>query len=190
MTKRAPIRQLPSAEFLRSVLDYNPETGALVWRAKPATTKANKCFNTKYAGKPAGGLTVGRPDGSNRYIVVGMRCDGVYNQFQSHRIIWKMVTGEEPPDFLDHGDGDELNLKWENFRSATNGQNIQNSKLRKDNKSGVKGVCWDAYHAKWVAHIGINGKQTKLGRFNSIVEAAEIVNAARAKMHGEFSRFE
>ena len=99
------------------------------------------------------------------------------------------MTGEDPSEIIDHKDGDTLNLKWPNLRPATNGTNIQNSKLRSDNKSGVKGVCWDTYHKKWVAHVTVDGKQVKIGRFKTIEEATVAVEAARERMHGEFARF-
>lgn len=185
---RAPIRLLPSRETLVELLSYAPDTGELLWKARDSATEEGRRFNARFASKPAGGLSTGRQDGSNRYLVVGLRIDGRQQQFGAHRIIFKMMTGLEPPAFVDHHDGDELNLRWENLRPATNGQNIQNSKLRKDNKSGVKGVCWDRGRGKWLAVIGANKRYVKVGRFDSVKEAAAAIEKARLELHGEFAR--
>lgn len=174
---------LPSAAELQTLFDYSEETGGLTWKRRSGNSRSDLGFNNKVGGKPAGTVHAGR-DG-NKYLVIGI--GGSY--FKAHRIIWKMVTGEEPPEFIDHEDGDNFNNRFGNFRDADNGKNLQNAKLRKDNKSGVKGVSWDAHHKKWAACIAINGKQTRLGRFDTIEAAAAVVNAARGKVHGKFARY-
>lgn len=98
------------------------------------------------------------------------------------------MTGRDPQHFVDHIDGDKLNNKWANLREADNGQNKQNGSLYRNNRSGVKGVCWDASHKAWRAYIGVNGVQRKLGRFKSINDAASAVAAERERLHGEFAR--
>lgn len=60
--------------------------------------------------------------------------------------------------------------------------------LRADNKSGVKGVCWDAYHQKWAAYISIGARQRKLGRFEEFADAVSAVEAERENLHGEYAR--
>jgi hypothetical protein len=162
-------RALPSQEELLRLLDYNQEDGSLTWRLN---------------GKTAGTVTKGRHDGSNRYLVVGIR----RQQYASNRLIFKMMTGRDPAEFIDHADGDNLNMRWSNLREATNGQNLWNAKLRSNNKSGIKGVMWDKQHKKWRSYISDGNRQIKLGRFGSIEEAARVVNDARVSLHGEFAR--
>lgn len=186
--KRKPIRILPAVELLRSLLDYDPVTGSLRWKSKSATSHLNKIFNSKYAGKAAGSMSAGRAHGDNKYLVVGVRDAGRYQQFPAHRIIWKIVTGEEPPPLIDHKDGDAVNMKWNNLRAATNGQNIRNAKLRSDNISGVKGVSWDSGHKKWRAIISIDKRYVRLGRYDTIAQARAVIELEREKMHGEFAR--
>jgi hypothetical protein len=99
-----------------------------------------------------------------------------------------MMTGRDPAEFIDHADGDNLNMRWSNLREATNGQNLWNAKLRSNNKSGIKGVMWDKQHKKWRSYISDGNRQIKLGRFGSIEEAARVVNDARVSLHGEFAR--
>lgn len=186
--KRAPIRKLPDRDLLDCLLSYDPQTGILVWKERRPENRAAKAFNARFAGKPAGTISVGRDDGSNRYLVIGMRPEGRYQQYQAHRLIWKMMTGNDPPEFIDHVDGNCLNNMWENLRAASNGQNIQNAKRRRDNKSGVKGVCWDAAQKKWRAYISIGVKQRKLGRFDRLADAVAAVDTERAKLHGAYAR--
>lgn len=180
--RRAPIKLLPAAEYLRAVLIYDRETGDLTWRRREGKTKSDIGFNHRVGGKKAGTLT------RRGYLQVGFRLDGKLIYFLAHRIIWKMMTGEDPPKQVDHIDGDRGNNRWENFRSASHGQNRQNAKLQRDNKSGVKGVSWDKYHQRWVAQIGVNGLNFRIGRYRDIEDAETAILAARADLHGEFAR--
>lgn len=178
MGRRSDIKPLPSLERLRELLSYDETTGVLIWKMQPPTSRSNIGFNNKCGGKVAG--TVG--DGG--YIMLGI--GKVY--YLAHRIIWKMMTGEDPVDLIDHEDTNRGNNRWINLREASNGPNIQNSRIRKDNKSGFKGVHWDKHHNAWKATLGINGKQIGLGRYKDVNQAAEVRRIASEKMHGEFAR--
>jgi hypothetical protein len=173
--RRTDIKPLPSCEELHRLFAYDPTTGKLTWRLKPHQ-KAQRI----QPGDDVGTVKKGR----GNYLSIGIG----RKYYLAHRIIWKMTTGDDPADQIDHVDGDRLNNRWNNLRPASNGQNKWNSSLSRNNKSGVKGVCWDAGHKKWKAYISIGGKQSRLGRFASIDEAAVAVNAARTKLHGEFAR--
>ena len=178
MGRRSDIKPLPSLERLNELLTYDEYTGLLIWKMLPAISRSNICHNNKCGGKVAGTISV------KGYVMIGI--GKVY--YLAHRIIWKMMTGEDPIDQVDHEDTNRSNNRWKNLRQAANGPNIQNSKLRKDNSSGVKGVFWDNHHKKWRAVITTNGKSHRLGRFSSIEEAAAVISAARLQMHGEFAR--
>jgi len=118
--------ELPSSEELNELLDYDPKTGVLTWRARPATSKINKNFNARFAGKEAGTVESW-----------GYRQLRVYGKLQmAHRVIWKMVKGEEPPDHLDHKDGDPSNNRWKNLRDATAFSNVWNRSQNRNNTSG------------------------------------------------------
>lgn len=118
--------------------------------------------------------------GDKGYRIVGI--DGDY--YLAHRIIWKMVSGSDPLDQVDHEDTDRLNNRWANLRAASNGPNIQNSRLRKDNRSGNKGVFWDAAREVWTATINTQ----RLGRFKFKQDAINARVSAAAKLHGSFMR--
>jgi len=178
MGRRSDIKPLPSLERLNALLSYDESAGTLTWKMQPDTSRSNINFNNKCGGKIAGTV------GAKGYLIIGI--GKVY--YLAHRIIWKMKTGVDPTDIIDHEDTVRLNNRWLNLRDAANGPNIQNSKIRKDNKSGVKGVFWDPTHKAWVAAIGVNGKQTRLGRFKDINQASEARRIASEKMHGQFAR--
>lgn len=169
---RAPIKTLPGKEELDRLFSYDPETGALSWKVQ-----INRAWHAR-PGTAAGTTTM------RGYLQVGI--SGVY--YLVHRIIWKMMTGEDPTDQIDHVDGDRKNNKWANLRAADASQNMSNRKVGRNNNSGIKGVCWDRYHKAWVAYIGIGGEQKRLGRFKSIEEAAAARQEASARSHGEFAR--
>lgn len=178
MGRRSDIKPLPSLERLNELLSYNEETGVLTWKMLAPTSHSNIGFNNKCGGKVAGTI------GLKGYLVVGIE----KSYYLAHRIIWKMVTGEDPPDQVDHRDTDRLNNRWSNFRSTENGKNIQNSKMRCDNKSGVKGVHWEADRQMWRGVISVEGKQIKIGRFHDLGAARIAMEEARQKLHGEFAR--
>lgn len=178
MGLREDIKPLPSVERLNELLSYDEDTGALRWRVLPATIRSNICFNNRVGGTSAGTV------GSGGYLVVGIK----RRYYLAHRLIWKIETGQDPGGVVDHIDGNKLNNRFSNLRLATHGQNIQNSKLRVDNASGVKGVHWDVGHKKWRAVLTTNGNSVRIGRFDSIYAARNAIEHMRAEMHGAFAR--
>lgn len=75
-----------------------------------------------------------------------------------------------------------------NLRIATSGQNKRNTRRRKDNSSGYKGVCYVEKRKKWMARISLNGKEKFLGYFDSAQSAADAYAYAAPIFHGEFAR--
>lgn len=70
-----------------------------------------------------------------------------------HRVIWKMMTGEDPGT-MDHIDGIRDNNRWGNLRSVTLRENSRNMRRPSTNTSGVVGVGWNRRLGKWVVQIG------------------------------------
>lgn len=154
-----------TAERLRSLLHYDPETGAFTRRRSVQGFHAN--------------TTAGVLHKASGYIIVGVD----RRRYRAHRLAWLCMTGEWPSE-VDHRNGDRADNRWENLREATRSQNNANQKRRHDNSSGVKGVSWDTLNRRWRAYI--NGKQ--IGRFDSIDEAAAARAAAARALYGEFAR--
>lgn len=87
---------------------------------------------------------------------------------------------------VDHRDGDGLNCRRINLRPAPDGRNQHNSRTRKDNTSGYKGVS--PFRNKWAANIRLKGKRTFLGYFDTPEAGAAAYAAAAVRMHGDFAR--
>ena len=66
----------------------------------------------------------------------------------------------------------------------------QNSKKRKDNKSGFKGVSKHKKNESWVASIQKDGKRKHLGSFSTKEEAAKAYAKAAEILHGDFMRLD
>jgi hypothetical protein len=106
-----------------------------------------------------------------------------------HRLV--ALTHIENPDNkkeVDHIDGNSLNNNPLNLRETNRFQNSYNSKLRKNNTSGHKGICWYASKSKWVVRIRKNGKNHFLGLFANKEDAIKTSIEARKKLHGTFGR--
>jgi hypothetical protein len=88
---------------------------------------------------------------------------------------------------VDHINGDGLDNRKANLRTATPRQNAWNS--RAYGKSRYKGIWQVKETGKWCARIKVNGKVRNLGRFSDEVEAAKAYDRAARKMCGEFARF-
>lgn len=74
-----------------------------------------------------------------------------------------------------------------NLRGVTPSQNGMNSKLNKNNTSGVTGVSWSKQKNKWNAYIMINRKKHNLGYYKQFDDAVKVRKDAEEKCFGEFS---
>jgi len=88
---------------------------------------------------------------------------------------------------IDHKDQNPLNNQRKNLRAATNSQNQHNRGCNKNNTSGVKGVVFDKSRGKYRAQIMVEGKCHNLGRFDTVAEAAAVVQHKREELVGEFA---
>lgn len=156
----API-ELPPAELLRNLLDYNPVTGILTWKPKPEAFHAAAHWNNHYAGKEAGSA---RGDGYRRISING-------KGYSSHRIAWLLHYGTVPTE-IDHVNGKRDDNRIINLRNVTTAENRKNHAKPSNNTSGVVGVVWSRAIRRWNAQIKVNRKCIFLGSFATIEEAA------------------
>lgn len=152
-------------------LEYNSQTGAFVW-------KVNKKGHVK-CGDNAGSIhTRGYVT-----IVLNGKC------YLAHRLAL-IISGVDLKqiDQVDHINGNRSDNRLSNLRIANHAQNCQNSKLRKDNQSGIKGVSYRKDRNKWRARIRKDGKQILIGEFKTAEQAQVAYCEAAKKYFGEFAR--
>lgn len=153
---------------LRELIEYNPETGAMVW-LKPTSNRVK-------TGARAGSL------GGNGYWQI--KLDGVVYNY--HRIAWFYAKGVWPDRWIDHKNGDITDNRLENLRLSTISQNAGNSKIRSNNTVGFKGV--ERKRGKFSARIKCGGYRLNLGVFKKAEEAHEAYIEAAKRLFGEFAR--
>lgn len=74
------------------------------------------------------------------------------------------------------GNYEPINCKW-----GTKTEQSRNQRIRKDNTSGVRGVCWHKRDAKWEVVIKVNKKRVHLGNFDNFEEAVKARMIAEEK---------
>ena len=93
---------------------------------------------------------------------------------------------------VDHINGNPLDNRKKNLRVCTHSQNQMNRKLRRDSRSGFKGVWLSPDGSIIKAYIGVpntSGKKTiKLGSFKTIEEAARAYDAKAKELFGEYAK--
>lgn len=106
----------------------------------------------------------------------------------------RQILGMEHSDKrqADHIDMNSLNNRRSNLRIGTQGQNLLNKKVRKNSRTGVKGVTLNNNKpgGNYYSHIRYKGVYIGLGTSATIEEAARKYAEASAKLHGEFGRTE
>lgn len=130
-------KELPTADDLRKLLRYEPETGRLFWRERPYghqwADKQVYLFNRRFAGKEAGW-----PRGTG-YLSVRIKWKGQKLVFQAHRVAWCMEFGRWPNE-VDHINGDRADNRLANLRDGDRSFNQRNRRMHKNNSTGIAGV--------------------------------------------------
>lgn len=194
-------RREKPVELLRSLLEYDPETGDLTWKYRPPEAFQNprqevggrqktqgqmaSAWNTRWAGKPAFTSTRG-----------GYRVGAVHQTLLfAHRVVWAMHHGEWPPHEMevDHINGDRADNRIVNLRVVTPLENSRNKRLQKINRSGYSGVQWSEARERWEATISDRGTSYHLGSYHTKAEAVAARNAAERVLgyhekHGRVDR--
>ncbi len=105
--------------------------------------------------------------------------------FAGHRIIWKMYYGEDPKYFIDHINGIKNDNRIENLRDIERGYNTINlNSLKNNNKTGFTGVS-KLKSGKYRSYITIEQKQTTLGHYDTVEEAALVRELKFIELYGE-----
>ncbi|MCK9544725.1 MAG: HNH endonuclease [Novosphingobium sp.] len=148
--RRRGRRELPGRGDLARIFRYDHETGALLWHNDGSAAETDA----------AGG----------RYRSVRF----MGQQWLSHRVVWKMFTGQEPSE-IDHINGDGLDNRLSNLRATTPALNSRNRALPRA-KHGKHGVV--PYGQRWRASAG----GLYLGTFSKHEDAVAAREAAEVAL--------
>lgn len=151
-------------------LSYDPQTGEIRRIAYASSMGARQ-----HLGKIAG--TVHKRSGY-RWITFRGRC------IMASRLAWLLHYGVWPSLFIDHIDGDKLNNRISNLREATRTQNNRNAAVRRDNKLGVRGICFDKQCPLTPYRVAVGNEW--IGHFKTLEEAKAARDGAVQSKYGAF----
>ncbi len=143
-------------ESLKSVLDYNQESGVFTWKVLAASHLP--------PGTRAG---YRMPSHGKFYLWITV----FGRQMPAHRLAFLYMNGSLPLCEVDHIDGCGENNAFKNLRLVTRAENCKNRRLGANNKSGVPGVMWVDRRQRWETRININGKQKTIRTTKDFFEA-------------------
>ncbi len=157
--------QEPTAEEVRRIFNYDPDTGVLTH------TEANK-YVPELHGKRAGHLH----HQGYRDVVIRHRL------YREHRIVWLYVYGAMPDGHIDHINRCRDDNRICNLRIVTRSQNKHNGNTYANNTSGVPGVYFMRSCGRWYARINVGGIRRNLGSFVNFEDAVAARRRAKAAL--------
>jgi len=157
-----------TAERLRELLHYDPDTGEWRW----LKTLSNRA--------PAGSIAGSTCDG-HAIIAIGRRIH------YCHRLAFLYMTGEWPKGDVLWRNGDRMDNRWANLLNVSRSESAMARATSSRNTSGVKGVSWSEWHQKWLTYITVRGKRINLGHFEHIEDAVTVRKQAEEKYFSRVS---
>jgi HNH endonuclease len=152
-----------TAQRLRELLSYDPETGLLL-------------RNTNRGSRPAGSVA-GNTCADGR---VQVYIDNV--NYKAHRLIWLLVTGAWPTYDVDHIDGNPSNNRWSNLRDVPHAINLENRRgPTRHNPHKLLGVTKN--RDGFGAQIKVDGKRLWLGTYATPQEAHSVYLETKRRLH-------
>lgn len=162
-------------EYFRQRLEYFPDTGLFIWKAKPGNHWTVRRWNTRYAGQ------IATRDHSRGYLRIGV--DSV--DYLAHRVAWALMNGDTPEQ-IDHKNRDRGDNRIDNLRLATQSQNNANQESRTSLPKGVS-VKKDCPNRPYYAQLKVNGKHVLAKCFSTVEEASAAYTTAAKRHFGDFT---
>ena len=156
-------------------LNFDKETGQFFW-IKPSK------YNSHLVGKIAGGARASSTKANKKYWVI--KLNGKF--YKRGRLVYLITHGKWPEPCIDHINGNSLDDRPENLRSATITENNWNHKSRKKRTNLPMGIRSNP-NGSYTARIAVNKKRIHLGCFKTIEEAKSVYQKARKEMYGTFA---
>lgn len=170
--KATDMRTGLTAERVRELLDYEPETGEFRWRIARS------------------GVVVGKVAGykaHNGYMQ--LKVD--YRIYAAHRLAWLHFYGEWPVNEIDHINCVKDDNRIVNLRDVSNQANSQNRREARRMSTpspfstGLLGTYFNQRRRCFIANISnpITGKYEYLGRYATAEEAHAVYLEAKRRLH-------
>lgn len=115
--------------------------------------------------------------GSHGYAVRNAPRSEGKRTIRLHRFLLDLVPGDGIE--ADHINGNTLDNRLMNLRIVPIGTNAQNKNFCTTGSSRFRGVTWDRSRGAWKAQAGLARGKRNLGRFDSEIAAAQVVEAWR-----------
>jgi len=156
---------------LKELVNYDENTGIFIWKAKAANrVKIGSVIGSKH---------------HTGYLTVFLD----RKSYKLHKLALLYTDGVYPNEIVDHVNGIRDDNRRVNLRLATHSENTRNSKIRSDNRSGIKGVNYrNKSGGQWVCRIHTNEGRKYLGCYKTQEEAEKVMKEARIKYHGDYTR--
>lgn len=155
---------------LMEEIHYDPETGIFRWKVKPSK---NRQIGDVIGGKPT----------DKGYLRVRYK----KTLYLAHRLAWFYVHGVWPKVSIDHINGDKSDNRVVNLREADHSTNKANIPVKRNNKTGFKGVFWVKREQRFVAQLDKDGVRVFCKYCRTIEEAADAYDRAAIEYFGEFA---
>ncbi len=175
MVARAVSRGRPplTAERLRQLIDYNPESGIAYWRVGVNL-------------RTPGGIASKPEFRRGEKVHIQIKIDG--RKYTMGRLAFLYMTGEFPKCYAEHKDRDKHNNKWDNLRDATPSQNAANHGVRRRKRGGLpKGVIRVPSRNTYQARICSRGMSELIGEYLTPEDAGRAYARRAKEVHGEFA---